>query len=89
MSVVAILTSKEGSPLYPLIGSWTVFNTKFSDVATYKSKTGFLPVIPLPPKDNVYNIIYTFLLDFKKDQNLNYNFCHNDQNIFHKLSHII
>ena len=35
------------------------------------------------------NIIYTFLLDFKKDQNLNYNFCHNDQNIFHKLSHII
>ena len=66
MSVVAILTSKEGSPLYPLIGSWPVFNTKFSDVATYKSKTGFLPVVPLPPKDNVYKYYLYFFARFQK-----------------------
>ena len=31
MSVAVTLTSKEGSPPYPLIGSWTFFNTKISD----------------------------------------------------------
>ena len=53
-SVAATLTSKEGSPPCTLIGSWTVFSTKISDVGTCKSETGFLPVIPQPPKDNVY-----------------------------------
>ena len=35
MSVVSTLTFKEGSPPYPLIGSWRVFNTDITYVATY------------------------------------------------------
>ena len=31
MSVAVTLTSKEGSPPYPLIGSWTFFNAKICD----------------------------------------------------------
>ena len=78
LSVAATLTSKEGSSPYHLIGSWTVFNTKISDVATYKSETGFVLVIPQPPKDNVCKYCLDFLLDIKNDQNLNCIFCQSD-----------
>ena len=47
MSVAATFTFKEGSP------PCTLFSTKISVVGTCKSETGFLPVIPQPPKDNV------------------------------------
>ena len=33
-SVTATLTSKEGSPPYSLVGSWTAINTKITDVQT-------------------------------------------------------
>ena len=89
MSAVPTLTSKEGSPPCPLIGSSTVFNTKISDVATYKSGTGFLPVIPRPPKDNMCKHYLDFLLDMKSDQNMNYIFCRSDQDVFCKPSQII
>ena len=71
MSVVATLTFKEGSPPYPLIGSWRVFNTDITYVATYWSETGFLSVIRQPPKDNVCKYYLDFLLDMKNNQNLN------------------
>ena len=89
MSVAATLTSKEGSPPCTLIGSWTVFSTKISDVGTCKSETGFLPVIPQPPKDNVCKCYLDFLLNMKNDQNLSEIFCHNDHDVFYKLSQII
>ena len=50
MSAAAAFSSKEGAPHYPLIGSLAVFNTKISDVATYKSETTFLPVETQPLK---------------------------------------
>ena len=89
MSVAVTLTSKEGSPPCTLIGSWTVVNTKISDVGTCKSETGFLPVIPQPLKDNVCKCYLDFLLNMKNDQNLSNNFCHNDHGVFYKLSQII
>ena len=64
MSVAVSIISKEGSRPYPLI----------SDVATCKSETGFLLVIPQPPKDNVCKYYIDFLLDMKNDQNLNFFF---------------
>ena len=79
MSVAVSIISKEGSRPYPLI----------SDVATCKSETGFLLVIPQPPKDNVCKYYIDFLLDMKNDQNLNYFFCHSDQYVCYKLSQII
>ena len=86
ISVAANLTSKEGSPLYPPIGSWAVFNTKISDVEIYRSVTGFVPVIALRPKDNVCKYYLDFLLDMKNHQNLSYIFFHSDQDVFSKLS---
>ena len=80
---------KEGSPPCTIIGSWTVFNTKISDVGTCKSETRFLPIITQPPKTNICKCYLDFLLDTKSDQNLNYIFCHNDQDVFYKLSQII
>ena len=87
-SAAAMLTSKEGSPPCTLIGSWTVFNTKISDVETCKSEIGFLPVIPPPPKDNVCKCYLEILLNMKNDQNLSNTFCHNDHDVFYKLSQI-
>ena len=46
----ASITSSE-EPSYPPLGSWTVFNSKTSNVKTYKSENGFLPVIPKPRSD--------------------------------------
>ena len=89
MSVAATLTSEEGSPPCTFIGSWTVFNTKIYDVGTCKAETGFLPVIPQPPKDNVYKCYLDFLLNIRNDQNLSNIFCHNDHGVFYKLSQII
>ena len=83
-SITATFTSKKGSPSYPRSGSWTVFNTQISDVANYKSETGFLPFIPQPPKDNVCKCYLDFLLDVKNHQNLNYIFCHSDQDVFYR-----
>ena len=68
MSVAATLISKEGYPPCTLIGSRTVFKTKISDVGTCKSETGFLPVIPQPPKDNVCKCYLDFLLNMKNDK---------------------
>ena len=89
MSVAATLLSKERSSPCILIGSWAVFNTKISDVETYKSETGFLPVIPQPPKDNICTCYSDFLQDMKNDQNLKYIFCHSEQDIFCKPLQII
>ena len=89
MSVAATLTSKEGSPYCTLIGSWTVFRTKISDVETCKSETGFLPVIPQTPKDNVCKCYLDFFLNMKNDHNSSSIFCHNDYDVFYKLFQII
>ena len=89
MSVAATLTPKEGSPSCTVIGSWTVFSTKISDVGTCKFETGFLPVIPQPPKDNVCKCYLGFLLNMKNDLNFSKFFCHNDHDVFYTLSLII
>ena len=89
MSVAATLTSKERSHCCTLIGSWTVFRKNISDVETCKSETGFLPVIPQTPKDNVCKCYLDFFLNMKNDHNLSNIFCHNDYDVFYKLSQII
>ena len=89
MSAAATLTSKEGSPPCTLIGSWTVFRTKISDVETCKSETGFLPAIPQPPKYNVSKNYLGFLPNMENDQNLSNIFCCNDHDVVYKLSQII
>ena len=67
-NVADTLTSKKGSPPYPLIGSWTVTNQSLSDVKTYKSETGFLSVTPKPPKNNSCKYRLELLPDLKNDQ---------------------
>ena len=89
MSVAATFTFKEGSPPCTLIRSWTDFSTKIADVGTCKSETGFLPVIPQPPNDNVCKYYLDFLINMKNDQNFSNIFCHNDHDVIYKLSRII
>ena len=67
MSVAAILATKDGSPPCTLIGSWTVFNIKNSDVGTCKFETGFLPVITQPPKDDVCQFLPVITQPSKDD----------------------
>ena len=88
MPIGASITSSE-EPSYPPLGSWTLFNSKTSNVKTYKSETGFLPVIPQPPSDSVCKYYLDFLLDLKSDLVINHIFCHSDQDIFYKISQII
>ena len=63
-------------------------------LATYKSETGSLPVIPQPLKDNVCYYYLDFLLDMENDQNLIFFFyffffCYSGQDVCYKLSQII
>ena len=88
MPIGASITSSE-EPSCPPLGSWTVFNSKASNVKTYKSETGFLPVIPQPPSDSVCKYYLDFLLDLKSDLEINHIFCHSDQDIFSKISQIV
>ena len=85
MAIGARITSSE-EPSYPSLGSWTVFNSKASNVKTYKSETGFFPVIPQPPSDSICKY---FLLDLKSDLEINQIFCHNDEDVFYKISQIM
>ena len=62
---------------------------KNSDVATYRSESGFLPVVPQSTNNNACKYYLGFILDTKSDQNLNYIFCHSDQDAFYKPSEII
>ena len=73
MAIGASITSSE-QPSYPALGSWTVFNSKTSNGKTYKSETGFLPVIPQPPSDSVCKYYLDFLLDPKSDLEINHIF---------------
>ena len=89
MAIGASITSFEETS-YPLLGSWTVFNSKTSNVKTYKSETGFFPVIPQPsPSESVCKYCLDFLLDFKNDSEINNIFCHSNQDVFYKISHVI
>ena len=82
-----ITSSKE--PSYSRLGSWVLCNSKISNVKTYKSETGFLPVIPQPPSDTVCKYYLDFLLDLKSDLEINHIFCHNDQEVFYEIPQII
>ena len=81
MAIGAIITSLE-EPTYPPLGSWTVFNSKTSNVKTYESETGFFPVIFHQPRDGVCKYYLDFLLDLKSDLESNHVFCHRDQDVF-------
>ena len=83
----ASITSSE-EPSYPPLGSWTVFNSKTSNVKTYKSENGFLLVILEPRSDWVCKYYLDFLLDLKSDLEINHIFCQSDQDIFYKISQI-
>ena len=61
MGTGASISSSE-EPFYPPLGSWTVFNSKTSNVKTYKSETGFLPAIPQTPSDSVLQILLGLLV---------------------------
>ena len=84
----ASITSLE-EPSYRPLGSWTVFNSKTSNVKAYKSGNGFLPVTPEPRSDRVCKCYLDFLLDLKSDLEINHIFCQSDQDVFYKISQII
>ena len=88
MTTGASITSSE-EPSYPALGLWTVFNSKNSNVKTYKSETGFFPIIPQPTSDSVCKYYLDFLLDLESDLEVNHIFCHSDQDVFYKISQII
>ena len=71
MAIGASITISEES-FYLLLGSWTVFNIKTSNVKTYKSETRFLPVIPEPQSNSVCKYYLDFLLDLKSNLEINH-----------------
>ena len=88
MAIAASITSSE-EPSCPRLGSWTVFISKTSNVKTYKSETGFLPVTSQPLSDSVCKYYSDFLLDLKSGLEINPIFYHSDQDVFCKISPII
>ena len=88
MAIGASITSSE-EPSYPPLGSWTVLNSKTSNVKTYKSETRLLLIIPQPPSNSVCKYYLDSLLDLKSDLEINHIFCYIDQDVFYKISQII
>ena len=62
---------------------------KFLMLELASLKTGFLPVFAQLLKDNVCKLYLDFLFNIKNDQKLSNIFCHNDHDVFFKLSRAI
>lgn len=75
----------EGSPF----ASWTIFNSMVTKTHTEKSVLDFFPIIPYPPKESILKDYLDFLLDLKKDLDVEFIFCHSDQDVFYKMSQIV
>ena len=73
----------------PLIGSWTPFNKKTSDVKLPKSVLQYLPVVPTPPDYDVLKEYLDFLLDTTENLGIQHIFAHADEAVYSKLLHII
>ena len=56
-NVADTLTSKKGSPPYPLIGSWTVTNQSLSDVKLTNLKQDSYQLLPNLQKTIPVNIV--------------------------------
>ena len=63
----------------PLIGSWTPFNKKTSDVKLPKSVLQYLPVVPTPPDYDVLKEYLDFLLDTTENLGTQHIFTHADE----------
>ena len=88
MAIGASITSLK-EPSYPPLDSWTVFNSKTSNVEVYKSENGFFAVISQPPSNSVYKYCLDFLLKLKSDLEVNPILCLSDQDVFYKIFQII
>eukprot|EP00794_Sanderia_malayensis_P016352 gene16352-17996_t len=67
------------------IGSWTNFMKQVTSVKTTKCKLEYLPVVPLPPSDNVIKWYMDAILQMVDDLSINHIFVHADEAINSKM----
>ena len=67
------------------VGSWTSFMKRVTNCSTTKCKLEYLPVVPLPPGDNVIKWYMDMIVQMADDLELNYIFAHADEAINSKM----
>ena len=67
------------------VGSWTSFMKTVTNSITTKCKLEYLPVVPLPPGDNVIKWYMDMMMEIAHDLELDYIFAHADEAINSKM----
>lgn len=67
------------------VGSWTSFMKDVTTCSTTKCKLEYLPVVPLPPSDNVIKWYMEMIMQIADDLELQYIFAHADEAINSKM----
>ena len=67
------------------VGSWTAFMKDTSVVKTSKCLLEYLPVVPLPPKDNVIKWYLDMILQMAEDLEIEHIFVHADEAVISKI----
>ena len=67
------------------VGSWTTFKKNVTKCSTTKCKLEFLPVVPLPPGDNIIKWYMDMMVQMSDDLELDFIFAHADEAINSKM----
>ena len=67
------------------VGSWTSFMKTVTNCSTTKCKLEYLPLIPLPPGNNVIKWYMDIIMQIADDLELDYIFAHADEAINSKM----